>query len=132
MKYLITESKIQEVALKWMNDNFSPDELEIVKSPKYQNSIFYKKNGKVVMEKDLKNKYFYFEYYEIWSFFESFFGMKYSEIQQLMDIWLEETLNLEEFIPRGRFTSFFLSLEETLNLEEFTPWSSTMRTSPAL
>ena len=118
-KKVITESKIQKVALKWMNDNFSPDKLEIVKSPKYPNSIFYIKNGQVVMEQDLKKKNFYFHYDEIWSFFESFFGMEYSEIQQLMEVWLEETLNLEGYTPQIKATGAMKLLEETLNLNNF-------------
>ena len=104
-----------------MNDNFSPDELEIVKSPKYPNSIFYRKNGQVVMEQDLKKKNFYFHYDEIWLFFESFFGMKYSEIEQLMEIWLEETLNLKGYTPWKARHLWLCWLEETLNLEEYTP-----------
>ena len=122
-KKVITESKIQEVTLKWLNDNFSPDQLEIVKSPKYPNSIFYKKNGKIVMEQDLKNEEFYFDDYEIWSFFESFFGMEYSEIQQLMEVWLEETLNLEGYTPQIKATGAMKLLEETLNLEGYTPYN---------
>jgi hypothetical protein len=122
MKYLITESKVREIGLKWMNDNFSPDQLEIVKSPKYpDDSIFYRKNGQVVMEQDLKKKNFYFDYDEIWLFFESFFGMKYSEIEQLMEIWLEETLNLKGYTPKFDSSFSLIWLEETLNLEGYTP-----------
>jgi hypothetical protein len=29
--------------------------------------------------------------------------MKYSEIEQLMEIWLEETLNLEEYTPISEY-----------------------------
>ena len=32
MKYIITENKLNKVALSWMNQNFSSDQLEIVKS----------------------------------------------------------------------------------------------------
>ena len=99
MIYIITENKLNNVVLSWMNKNFGLDQLEIVKSEKYPNSIFFKKNGEVVMEQDKKNKDFLFDYDEIWSFFESFFGIEYSEIQQLMEVWLEETLNLEEYTP---------------------------------
>ena len=118
-KKVITESKIQKVALKWMNDNFSPDELEIVKSPKYPNSIFYRKNGQVVMEQDLKKKNFYFHYDEIWSFFESFFNIELIEFQSLMKMWLEETLNLDGYTPRRAIFPTTNQLEESLNLNNF-------------
>ena len=99
MKYIITENKLNNVALSWMNQNFGLDQLEIVKSEKYPNSIFFKKNGEVVMEQDKKNKDFLFDYDKIWSFFESFFGMEYQEIQEVLSYWLEETLKLKGYTP---------------------------------
>ena len=79
-------------------DNFK--DLEIVKSEKYPNSIFYRKTGKVVMEQNKQTKRFWFDYDEIWSFFEKVFGMEYQEIQELLTKWLEETFNLEGYTPR--------------------------------
>jgi hypothetical protein len=94
MKIIITESKLNKVVLKWMNLNFSPDQLEVIEHPDYPDSIFYKKNGKVVMEQNKKNESFFFDYGDIWSFFESFFGMEYEEIQDVLRYWLEETFKL--------------------------------------
>ena len=82
-----------------MNKNFSPDQLEIVTSEKYPNSVFFKKDGVVVMEQDKKSKVFWFDYDEIWLFFESFFGMKYEQIQEVLRYWLEETFKLEGYTP---------------------------------
>jgi hypothetical protein len=99
MKFIITENKLNNVALSWMNKNFSPDNLEIVKSEEYPNTIFYRKDGKVVMEQDKENKYFYFDDNDIWLFFKSFFDMKYEQIQEVLRYWLEETLKLEGYTP---------------------------------
>ena len=99
MKFIITENKIQKVAFKFMNSEFSPDQLEIVTSEKYPNSIFFRKNGVVVMEQNKAFKVFYFDYDEIWSFFESLFSMKNKQIQDVMRYWLEETLKLEGYTP---------------------------------
>ena len=99
MKFIIAENKILKVAFKFMNSEFSPDQLEIVMSEKYPNLIFYKKNGVVVMEQDKISKNFYFDYDEIWSFFELLFSMKYRQIQDVMRYWLEETLKLEGYTP---------------------------------
>ena len=99
MKFIITENQKEKIALNWMNKNYSPDQLEVVKSPKYPDSIFYKKNGKVVMEQDKKYKYFLFDYDEIWSFFQSIFSMENNEITGLMKIWLEETFKLRGYTP---------------------------------
>ena len=99
MKFIITENKLNNVALSWMNQNFSPDQLEIVTSEKYHGLVFFRKNGKVVMEQDKKDKYFWVSYDEIWSFFESFFGMEYQQIREVLSHWLEETLKLEGYTP---------------------------------
>ena len=100
MKYIITESKLQEVALSWMNKNFHPDNLEVFNNEKYPNSIFYRKDEKVIMTQDLKNKCFWFDYSEIWSIFEKFFNMEYREIQRLLNVWLEETFKLDGYTPQ--------------------------------
>ena len=100
MKFIITENKLNNVSLSWMNKNFSPDQLEIVTSEKYPNSVFFKKDGVVVMEQNKKNKRFWFSYKEIWSFFESFFGMEYEQIEEVLSYWLEETLKLKGYTPK--------------------------------
>ena len=116
MKFIITENKLEKVVLAWMNKNFSPDQLETVEHPDYPISIFFKKNGVVVMEQDAKFKRFYFDYDSIWSFFESFFGMKYQQIQQVLIKWLEETLKLEGYIPAKARRLKEHQLEETIKL----------------
>ena len=99
MKFIITQNKLNNVALSWMNKNFSPNQLEIVTSEKYPNSVFFKKDGVVVMEQNKKNKDFYFDYDKIWGFFESFFGMEYEQIREVLRYWLEETFKLEGYTP---------------------------------
>ena len=121
MKFLITENQLDKAALLWMNKNFSPDQLEIVTSEKYPDSIFYQKNGNVVMEQDKKNKRFYFDYDEIWLFFKSFFSMEYEEWQRIMKIWLEETFKLEGYTPNSDGVTTGIELEETFKLEGYTP-----------
>ena len=102
MKIIITESKLNKVVLKWMCQNFNPDQLEVIEHPDYPNSIFYRKNGKVVMGLNNEYKRFWFHYHDIWSFFKSFFGMKYQEIQEILRYWLEETFKLEGYTPIPR------------------------------
>ncbi len=121
MKFIITENKLNNVASSWMNQNFSPDQLEIDTSKKYPNSIFFKKDGRVVMEQDKKSKVFWFDYDEIWLFFESFFGMKYEQIQEVLRYWLEETFKLEGYTPKLLLAVDNNELEETFKLEGYTP-----------
>ena len=117
MKYIITENKLEKVVLAWMNKNFSPDQLEVIQHPDYPISIFFKKNGVVVMEQDAKFKRFYFDYDSIWSFFKEFFGMENQKIREILTKWLEETLNLEGYTPiPGQLLQIEL-LEDTLKLK---------------
>ena len=104
-----------------MNKNFSPDQLEVVEHPDYPNSIFYRKNGKVVMEQDKKTKRFWFSYSEIWSFFESFFSMEFKEIQGLLKIWLEEAFKLKGYTPQVAHPQPLWELDEAFKLKGYTP-----------
>jgi hypothetical protein len=121
MKIIITESKLNKVALKWMNLNFSPDQLEVIEHPDYPNSIFYRKNGKVVMEQNKKNERFWFSYEDIWSFFESFFGMEHQEIQEVLRYWLEDTFKLGGYTPFFSSKTTLSRLEDTFKLGGYTP-----------
>jgi hypothetical protein len=121
MKFIITENKLNNVSLSWMNKNFSPDQLEIITSEKYPNSVFFKKDGRVVMEQDKKNKHFWFSYDDIWSFFESFFGMEYVQIQEVLSYWLDDTFKLKGYKPTKLFKNRLYWLEETFKLKGYKP-----------
>jgi hypothetical protein len=113
--------KLTKIKLKWLNDNFNLDKMKMYKHDYYPNSIFYKKGDIFVINQDLKTKKFWIDYNQIWSFFESFFGMEYTEIQSIMNIWLEETDKLREYTPEWRFDRTLPRLEETDKLREYTP-----------
>ena len=117
MKFIISENKLNNVSLSWMNKNFSPNQLEIVTSEKYPSSIFFRKNGKVVMEQDKNFKDFYFDYDEIWLFFESFFGIEYEQIREVLRYWLEETFKLEGYTPVRYGGRLWRELGETFKLK---------------
>ena len=97
MKILITENQKEKIALNWLNKNFSPDLLEIVEKPSNPKIIFYKKNGEVMMELDTEEKYVFFDFNEIWTFFRNMFSMEENEIRSLLKFWLKTVLNLEGY-----------------------------------
>ena len=119
--------KLTKIKLKWLNDNFNLDKMKMYKHDYYPNSIFYKKGDIFVINQDLKNKKFWIDYNQIWSFFESFFGMEYTEIQSIMNIWLEETDKLREYTPRIVSLQYRFGLEETDKLREYTPFVDRIR-----
>jgi hypothetical protein len=100
MKFIITENKLSMVALTWLNNNFGNlkpivkgDETYYVNEDRLPLFYYYHNSS--------KNKSVYIDYYIIWSFFESFFGMEYTQIQGVIRDWLEETYNLKGLTPRG-------------------------------
>lgn len=102
MKYIISENKINKIVSSWMNQNFSEDQLKLATYRQNPNIVLFKKNGKVVMEMDMEDKHFGFDYDEIWSFFESVFGMEYEQIQEVLSQWLADDFKVDGYTPHWR------------------------------
>ena len=97
MKYIITENKLDKVALTWLNNNFG-DLKPIVNDDK----TYYVNEERIPLfysYRDKQNSYVYISYDEIWSFLESMFDMDYQQIQGVIRDWLEETYNLKGLTP---------------------------------
>ena len=92
MKVIITENRLEQVAINWLNKNYG--DLEEWENGKYPDFIFYKKGDKIIFDYSKKNGEVYVNYAEIWSFFESYFGMNHQQIQALTKDWVEERYNL--------------------------------------
>ena len=112
MKYIITENKLNNVVLRWMNNDFNPNEMEMVKSKKHPDSIFFMKNGEVVIEiEDSTGKYAWFDNNRIWSVLESFFGLDYEQIKGILSYWMEESLKVHGYIPMRKMKFWGLEVE---------------------
>ena len=85
--------------IKYLNSEFS--DLEQFETEEYLNHIFFMKDGKVVFDYNKKKGYVYISYNKIWSFLESFFGLKYEEIQDLTKEWVEEHYKLRVITTEG-------------------------------
>ena len=97
MKYIITENKIDKVALTWLNNNFG----DLTPSVN-DNKTYYVNKDRLPLfyyYQESKNESVYINYYKIWSFLESMFGMEYQQIQGVIREWLEETYNLKGLTP---------------------------------
>jgi hypothetical protein len=78
--------------------------LEIFEDNNYPNTLFIKKNGKVVMEKDKnfeENKYkiIFIDYRLIWSVLNNLFFMKDTEVTNFLNEWLEENFKIKNYKP---------------------------------
>jgi hypothetical protein len=84
--------KLKHKIINYLNKEYSgiiPIEMD-----KWKNYIFFMKNDKVIFEYNKKNGKVYISYEHIWSFLSSFFGLKYTEIQDLTKEWVEEQFKL--------------------------------------
>jgi len=93
MKIIITESKLGKLGINWLNDNFG--DLELYETERYENVIFFMKDGKIIFTYNKKDESVTISYNEIWNFFESYFSMKYEQIQDLTKLWVMSRYNLE-------------------------------------
>lgn len=71
------------------------DDLNVVQSTENPDYILFRYEPKKnLMVYDKKNKTVYINYYEIWSVLQDFFGLNFTETQQLTMTWLDEVYNL--------------------------------------
>jgi hypothetical protein len=92
MKILITESKLERVAINWLNDNYG--DLEPYETEKYPNQVFYRKGKEIIFVYNKKNGQVIVNYREVWSFFKSFLGLETEQVRDLTKVWVEERYNL--------------------------------------
>jgi hypothetical protein len=80
----------------------------------------YKKiiaNYRFGLEQDLKNHRFWFNYDKIWSFFESKFGMNYTEIQSFMNGMVEKHFKMKEVTTTMKWVSALKMVEKHFKMK---------------
>jgi hypothetical protein len=97
MKYIITESKLEQVVIKYLNKVYG--DLEEYRTDEYPDSLFFIKDKKVYMEQNFENWILYVEYDTIWSDLKNIFSLDYDEIKQIITEWVEDTYNLKGITP---------------------------------
>jgi len=86
-------STISEIALKWLNKGFG----NLIKMV-IDDKIYYVDENKFPLLMYGKDDTTIFVNYEkIWVFFESIFGLKDLQTQEILKVWLEQTYNLRDF-----------------------------------
>lgn len=115
MKLIITENKRNRVIIKWLNSEFG--DLTPFKTGKYPNYIYFMKDGEVVFDYNKKNGSVAVSNDKIWSILESFFELKYKEIQDLTKQWVEEHYKLGVTTTARVFNDFGIKVEEHYKLK---------------
>jgi predicted transcriptional regulator len=106
--------KLKHIALNYLNKEYSG--LTIYETDKWKNYIFFIKNDKVIFEYNKENGKVYISYEHIWSFLSSFFGLRYTEIQDLTKEWVEEQFKLSVTTTERSFSFLAKSVEEQFKL----------------
>ena len=97
----------QGIVLKWLNKGFGDLTLAVVGDK----TFYVDKDRKPLFfyYQDDKNRYVYINYERICVFFESIFGLNYSDSQAIVKVWLEETYNLRGVTPHSNTSCFCVS-----------------------
>jgi hypothetical protein len=78
----------------------------------YPDYIFHMKDGRCILQHNIKNGYVCVNHREIWRFFENNFSMKFEQIQEVTKLWVEEHYKL------GLTTTFVLQPSTVTLVEE--------------
>jgi hypothetical protein len=92
IKNEVSSKSVKEKIYEILNENFNGCETELSNG-----IIYFKKNGSYLFRQDLKNQYFYINYYKIWIVFYDNFGLKYNDVQAITKDWVGDTLNLKGY-----------------------------------
>ena len=101
MKHILTESKMEQVIIKYLNKFYG--DLEEYRTDEYPDKVFYMKDEKIFMEHNLKSGRLWVDYDTIWTDLETIFSLEELEIQDIITKWVEETYKLEGVTPRQNY-----------------------------
>ena len=102
MKYIITESKLEQVIIKYLDEFYG--DLKEYRTDEYPGRVFYVEDKKFYMEHDLKNGYLYVDYHTIWEDLINIFGLERHEFKPIIKKWVEETYKLRGVRPLIQWT----------------------------
>jgi hypothetical protein len=103
MKLIITENKLNDVVIKFLNKRFG--DLKPYETDEYPDSIFYIRDKEVFFEYDKEYGKTYISYNHIWSLLKFFFSLEHVQIKEITKLWLEKHYNLRVTTTMGQFRS---------------------------
>ena len=97
MKYIITENKLEQVILHFLNKGYG--DLTEYRDDEYPDTIFYIRGEKVYMEQEVDNGRLLVDYGTIWKDLEDWFSLEDDDIKLVISKWVEETYNMRGITP---------------------------------
>jgi hypothetical protein len=113
MKYIITESKLENVVIKYLNKMYG--DLEEYRTDKHPDSVFFIKGKKVFMEQDLEIDDLYVHSDTIWKDLVDTFSLENDEIRHIIKKWAEESYNIKDVTPKNYFLFAFHRWNRLIN-----------------
>jgi hypothetical protein len=97
MKIIITESKLEKLAINLIDDKFK--DVEPYNAKGFPTYIFFQKDGKIEFEyrKDIEQIRFKMD---VCDSLESFFGVDYGQAKNWLKLWAEKNLKLKIYDVR--------------------------------
>jgi predicted 3-demethylubiquinone-9 3-methyltransferase (glyoxalase superfamily) len=92
MKFIISESRIEKIAIQWLDDNYG--DLDVIDIRQYPEDIQYEKNGEMIFNFNIRTHNVYINNSFIWSDLKHYFNMSYEQIQVLTKKWVEDRFGI--------------------------------------
>ena len=102
MKFIITENKMTQVQIKWLNNKFG----NLTRISNVHNIGYVDEDGNIIFFYYPKDNNVFFNYDKIWWLLDSFFNLDFYDISSLLQDWIEETYDLSGMTPvvnRGQY-----------------------------
>ena len=93
MRIIISESKIEKIAFKWLDDVYG--DLDVIDIKHYPEDIQYEKNGEMVFNYNIRTHNVFITNSLIWSDLKNYFNMSYDQIKELTKKWVETRFGLK-------------------------------------
>jgi hypothetical protein len=92
MKYIITENKLEKMAIKFLNTEYG--DLEVSKSVR-DNRTYFRRDGRIIMEKGLDSGYIWVRHDAIWSDLERIFDLDHDGVTKVIKKWVDDKYNIQ-------------------------------------
>ena len=92
MKIIITENKLEKLAINLINEKFR--DVEPYNAKGFPSSIFFQKDGKIIFQYKKDRQLGIFET-DVYEDLESYFGLDNYQVKVLLAKWMSKTLNLK-------------------------------------
>ena len=90
MKYIITENRLEKMAIRFLDNEYG--DLEVSKS---RDRTYFRRNGRIIMEKGDDSRYIWVRHDKIWADLERIFGLDHEGVRNVIKKWVDEKYDIQ-------------------------------------